>query len=115
MFSPIRRSSLYLALWRLDISFSSSTRAGASEVGSAISTAAFASTRHNSATAGRPGGVEGGVYAHPPLPSQGFGGRGAVRSARAWAGFFAWAHHRLTISPARPGPPSFTPLPAHSR
>src|SRR5882757_7910826 len=108
MFSPIRRSSLYLALWRLDISFSSSTRAGASEDGSAISTAAVASTRHKSAAARLPGGVEGGVYAHPSSLSQGLGARSAVRAASACAATCASAHHALTISPAAPGLASFT-------
>src|SRR5689334_24708981 len=45
MFSPIRRSSLYFALWRLDIRTLSSTRAGVSK-GGAIATAASGPTRH---------------------------------------------------------------------
>src|SRR5258706_14564458 len=88
MFSPIRRSSLYLALWRLDMLHSSSPRAGVSEDGGAISTAAFASTRHKSASARLPGGEEGAVYAHPPLRSQVL----AVRATSASAVSCACAH-----------------------
>src|SRR5206468_607931 len=77
-----RRSSLYLALWRLDIWFSSSTRAGASEDESAIPTAAFASTRHSSATA-RVTRRRGRRGVCPPAPSESRSGADDGRQAVA--------------------------------
>src|SRR5262252_4102750 len=71
MFSPIRRSSLYFALWRLDIRTLSSTRAGVLGNESAIATAASGPTRHKFLRhADRSGGQEGAVYADPRRLSQ---------------------------------------------
>src|SRR5256885_776122 len=100
MFSPIRRSSLYFALWRLDIDTLASTRAGAPSMrkrdcNGGVRTNPSWVPDH----ADRVRRQEGAVYAEGGVASQVL----AVRSASARLAAFASSHQRFTSSPESPG------------